>query len=129
MNITLYRYREDQFGTHGQIENANGDVICYTIERPWLNNQSDVSCIPLGTYQCSPHVKSNNGQECWILNDVPDRTGILIHTGNTDQDSEGCIIIGLMTSTEGVYNSEAALEKLHTVLPANFTLMILNSNI
>jgi len=118
MQITLYRVKSDQYGTHGQIEESLGDVLCYTIER-----NDDLICAE-GTYACEPHIKSNNGQKCWILDDVPGRTGILIHTGNTENDSEGCIIIGLQSNGEGVLESELALQKLQNTLPSNFTLKI-----
>ncbi len=120
MKVTLHRYREDLFGTHGQIEDSAGSVLCYTIERG-----AGLRC-PVGTFNCEPHTKSNNGQKCWILDDVLGRTGILIHTGNTENDSEGCIIIGLMTNAEGVLESELALQKLHAKLPSTFTLEIKN---
>lgn len=118
MKVILYRYRRDLFGVHGQIEFPDGKVLCYTIER-----HDDKIC-PAGTYQCEPHVKSNNKQLCWILKDVPGRTGILIHTGNTEGDSTGCIIIGLMTNAEGVLESRMALDELHAKLPSIFTLEI-----
>lgn len=124
MKLTLYRYREDSFGTHGQIENESGTVLCFTIERPWLNNMHDVSCIPVGIYNCKPHVKTNNGQRCFILNNVPGRTGILIHCGNTEKDSEGCIIVGMSTNAEGVLESQTALQNLLNKVPLAFTLEI-----
>jgi hypothetical protein len=124
MKIVLYRTLQDKYGTHGRMEDEAGKVSCYTIERPWLNNQHDVSCIPDGTYTCVPHVKSTNGQLCWRLLNVLNRSGILIHTGNTEDDSEGCIIIGLMYNDTGVLESEMALEQLHKILPSNFELEI-----
>jgi hypothetical protein len=127
MNIILRRLSEDNYGTHGRFEYENGVVICQTIERRWYDNQRDISCIPDGTYGCVPHVKSNNGQECWLLNNVPDRSGVLIHTGNTENDSEGCIIIGLVATPEGVEESALALEKLHTLLPSDFTLAVISN--
>lgn len=118
MQVTLYRTKSDQYGTHGHIENSIGDVLCFTIER-----NDDRLCAE-GSFNCEPHIKSNNGQKCWILDDVPGRTGILIHTGNTEEDSEGCIIIGLNPTGEGVSESQAALQKLQSTLPSNFTLKI-----
>ncbi|MCL6462025.1 MAG: hypothetical protein I4O51_09170 [Flavobacterium micromati] len=34
-------------GTQGSLE-WNGTLVCYTIELPWLGNQSRISCIPEG---------------------------------------------------------------------------------
>ncbi len=123
MKLTLHRIKADFFGTHGQIEDPRGNVLCYTIER------NDSKLAPVGIFTCIPHVKSNNGQHCWLLENVPGRTGILIHTGNTEHDSEGCIIIGLQTNGEGVQESVLALQKLHARLPSTFTLEIVNDKI
>lgn len=127
MIVTLHRIKQDQYGTHGVIEDAEGNVICSTIERPWLNNAHGVSCVPDRDYPCEPHIKSNNGQHCWELQNVPDRTGILIHTGNTEGDSEGCIIVGLVATEQGVGQSQAALDLLHQKLPSTFTLKIVST--
>ncbi len=120
MIVTLHRIKADLFGTHGQIEDEWGNVLCYTIER------NDDKLAPVGIFNCVPHVKSNNGQHCWMLENVPGRTGILIHTGNTEYDSEGCIIIGLQANGEGVSESVLALQKLQARLPSTFTLRITN---
>ncbi len=122
--IKLLRTKADLYGTHGKLVNEAGELLCYTIERPWLGNKHDFSCIPEGIYECVPHVKSNNGQKCWLLRNVPGRSGILIHTGNTDLDSEGCIIVGLMSSESGVLESELALAKLQGTLPKTFILKV-----
>ena len=29
----------------------NDELICYTIELPWKNNQKSISCIPPGLYK------------------------------------------------------------------------------
>lgn len=70
-----------------------------TLELPWLNNQHNISSVPLGTYTCtrraaSPSITAGLGS-CFQLLDVPDRNGILIHVANTVRDLKGCIGIGL----------------------------------
>jgi len=64
-----------------------------TLELPWRNNQRYISCIPNGRYKASPGFSSSKGQII-RLHDVPDREGILIHTGNGPDDSQGCILAG-----------------------------------
>ena len=49
MKIELQRYAYDSRGTMGVIT-LEGERF-YTIERPWLDNAANVSCIPEGTYQ------------------------------------------------------------------------------
>ena len=70
----------------------------YTIERPWLDNAANVSCIPEGTYQTGWR-KSPKFGETWQIEDVPNRTYILIHAANYPKDVHGCI--GLGTSLMG----------------------------
>ena len=69
--------------------------VYYTLERPWLNNRRSVSCIPVGEYkgavQYSPRFKALLPE----LLDVPGRSQILIHAGNTEADTQGCILLGM----------------------------------
>ena len=57
-----------------------------------------VSCIPEGTYQTGWR-KSPKFGETWQIEDVPNRTYILIHAANYPKDVHGCI--GLGTSLMG----------------------------
>lgn len=66
----------------------------YTLEEPWKNNEPKVSCVPTGTYLVRPH-NGMKWQGVWALQAVTGRTGILIHTGNTVLDIEGCILVGM----------------------------------
>ncbi|MDY0308163.1 MAG: DUF5675 family protein, partial [Desulfovibrionaceae bacterium] len=72
-----------------------GVFSCFTLERPWLNNQRRVSCIPAGTYKGRVLPSPRFGIDLPELLDVPGRDQILIHPGNTIDDTEGCILIGL----------------------------------
>ena len=68
--------------------------ILYTLELVWDDNKKEKSCIPEGVYKALPHVSPNFGWSLWLQN-VPNRTEILIHTGNFITDSLGCILPGL----------------------------------
>ena len=67
--------------------------FCLTVERPWLNNQTGISCIPKGEYIIKP-VESPKFGATWEVQNVVGRSHILIHRGNVDDDSHGCIIVG-----------------------------------
>ncbi len=123
VKVILQRLIEDKYGTHGELKDEEGKTLCCTIERPWLNNQHDISCIPAGEYACIPH-DSPTHPKCWEVSGVPDRTAILIHTGNTEADSAGCIIIGATASVTGVLMSKVAMDKLREILPRYFTLEV-----
>ena len=66
---------------------------CFTLELPWVDNKSYVSCIPDGSYMCKVGYSNKNGLVIHI-NNVPDRTYIQIHAGNYTSDIEGCTLVG-----------------------------------
>lgn len=79
-------------GTFG-VFSINNFPFAVTCEREWLNNQKGISCIPTGRYWCK-RVHSIKFGDTWEVTGVDGRTEILIHKGNIDDDSHGCIIVG-----------------------------------
>lgn len=69
------------------------EVLGYTIEVPWPDDNKDSSCIPPGTYNGIIHYDKVN---CWVieLDSVPGRTGVQIHMGDYARDVPGCILVG-----------------------------------
>ena len=62
-----------------------------TLERPWLNNQVMISCIPPGIYKFK---RDHFGKHQWFsILDVPNRTNIEIHPGSKVEHSNGCILM------------------------------------
>ena len=96
--------------------------LCHSLELPWLENHRNVSCIPSGTYKVTKGF-SNRFAECFYLHNVPGRSGILIHPGNSVKDTQGCILPGLDTTPSGVLHSRDAIKKLYT-LPSEFKLIV-----
>ena len=71
----------------------------YTLELPWRDNARGVSSIPDGWYEIERRVSSlttvqRHGGWTWEVKNVPGRSGILFHAGNTTRDTRGCILIG-----------------------------------
>lgn len=69
-----------------------------TLELPNKQNLKDISCIPTGRYHCTrvENRITHSGVRIpatFLVNDVPNRGGILFHTGNRAEDSKGCILI------------------------------------
>ena len=77
-------------GTNGKLE-CEGKLICNTIELPWKNNETRVSCIPEGNY----FIKKRYSQKFqWHLEieNVQNRSLILFHPANNAlQELNGCI--------------------------------------
>lgn len=72
----------------------DGQTI-YTVERPWLDNQQRISCIPVGEYYLKErHFHKGNYAAIAIVN-VPDRTHILFHKANKASELLGCIAPGM----------------------------------
>ena len=62
-----------------------------TLERPWLDNQPNISCIPAGHYKFT---RDTHGRFQWFMVlDVPNRTNIEFHTGTKPTHSQGCILV------------------------------------
>jgi hypothetical protein len=106
-------------GTQG-ILLYNGQLICYTIELPWIQNKRNISCVPEGLYtlqkRYSPKFKDH-----FHLKNVVGRSLILIHpANNAKKELEGCIApVSYHTGIGKGNSSRKAFHKLtNLVLPA-----------
>lgn len=94
----------------------NKEFFCSTIEDKYrdLSKEKKVygeTCIPFGTYKVIINMSPKYGRLMPRLLDVPHFDGILIHYGNTEQDSAGCIIVG-KRSGQKVINSRDTFNRL-----------------
>lgn len=121
---------------------VDGEYLCDTIEdldrgldQSWSLWQitrkkvSTTTAIPTGRYrltidQVSPkfgkrkYYKDYCGGKLPRLQDVKGFSGVLIHRGNSDKDSAGCLIVGYNTIVGMVTNSQKAFESLYAKLKA-----------
>ena len=95
----------------------NGKHIAYTIELPWRENKKRISCIPEGTYILRKRY-SEKFKWHFVLLDVPNRSGILIHPANDAQkELQGCIAPVTKITGEGKgTESRKAMHKLMDAL-------------
>lgn len=94
----------------------NKEFFCSTIEDKYrdLSKEKKVygeTCIPFGTYKVIINMSPKYGRLMPRLLDVPHFEGILIHYGNTEQDSAGCLIVG-KRSGQKVINSRDTFNRL-----------------
>jgi len=90
IQVTLTRYYSP-CGTHGVLTTPSQEFR--TIERPWIDNLVNVSCIPEGNYICKTYYSKRHGKT-FEITDVKGRTYILFHKGNKPSNVKGCIAIG-----------------------------------
>ena len=116
MKLRLVRVSEYKDATLGVLC-LDDRPIAVTLEDKWRDNERMVSCIPTGAYKVMRHISPKFG-ECFKVIDVPDRSEILIHAGNTHKDTHGCILLGLMYGTVGteaaILSSRAAVANFMT---------------
>ena len=133
MRAKLNRVAYGQKQTIGKMYNLDDNDYIQaefdTLELPWQDNKTFVSCIPEGNYSVITRYSKSFGSHFHLKN-VVDRTYILIHKGNFYTDIEGCIIIGKDLSdidNDGlvdVQDSAKAMQELKKIFLESFELEI-----
>lgn len=70
------------------------------------------TAIPTGTYNISITYSPKFKRDMPLIENVKGFAGIRIHSGNTDKDSEGCILVGENKIIGKVINSRETYNKL-----------------
>ena len=111
--LTLIRTEHAEGFTRGQLFKQIGeDPWLYTIERPWRNNEPNISCIPVGIYRIVYGRYNKGNYPCYEIPNVEGRSLIKIHIANRARELRGCIAVGCnLWSHNAISNSKLALEK------------------
>lgn len=88
---------------------GQGGILCKILELPWRKNARQISCIPEGEYLVTysdpvleddptTDADESGGRHArpyahYIINDVPNRSGILVHRGARPSHSHGCQLV------------------------------------
>lgn len=133
MKLTLRRKFKGPAYTVGDLS-IDGKFFCNTLEdavralpatcpdtprgRPCTCREKvrEKTAIPAGTYKITLEYSPRFKRRMPRLHDVPHFLGILIHTGNTEADSAGCILVGENTVKGKVLNSRATFGRLYALL-------------
>lgn len=71
------------------------------------------TAIPTGEYKLTIDYSPHFGKNCFHILNVKGFDGIRIHSGNDEEDSEGCLIVGQNKLVGKVINSKDTLAKLY----------------
>lgn len=90
--------------------------FCNTLE-PAISTGKKVKygkgcCIAPGIYSIDFHYSPKFGKYMLTLCGVRGRSGILVHSGNTPNDTSGCILVGKRENISVLSNSRSTLDKL-----------------
>lgn len=106
--VTLTRSYQSDDVTLGMLKVQGVDhAPIYTLENPWIDNKPYISCIPADSYVCEKF-NGTKFKDVWQLMGVPERSYILIHHGNFERDTSGCILVGMEA---GYINEEIAIKQ------------------
>lgn len=78
------------------------------------------TAIPAGKYKVILTFSNRFQKVLPLLLDVPNFEGVRIHSGNTSADTEGCILIGIVRTENGVAMSRDAMKELMPMLDKAF---------
>ncbi len=119
--IELVRMETSEEGTFG-IMKIDKKIFCITLEPPNKQNLSNISSIPTGQYIIKPY-SSAKFPEVYQVIDVPERTNVLFHKGNTVGHTAGCIIlgqtVGKLKGDRAILNSGATFGRFKDLLKGN----------
>jgi len=133
--LEISRFLEDKYQTlakffvldHCELELFSG----YILELPDKDNKTSISRIPQGSYTCVKRNSPKYSDHFHVL-DVEKRSYILIHHGNYNTDTRGCLLPGkdlIDINGDGlkdVTSSKKTMAKLNELLPDEFELCIIN---
>lgn len=111
---TLERMTFTDKSTIGELR-IDGDLACFTLEDTCRAKGIKISgktAIPAGRYEVIVNYSERFKRLMPLLLNVPDYEGVRIHTGNTDADTEGCILVGMRKDDDVIYDSKKAFDSL-----------------
>lgn len=102
--------KRDSIDVHGCQSTLlrDGHPWLYTMEHSYGAGDDWQAKVPAGTYECvlGDHTLHSGPIRTYEITGVPGHSGILFHKGNTEGDSEGCVLLGML---RGELNGEPAV--------------------
>ena len=127
MILYLQREASNANNTHGTLS-KDGAVLCETLEdvvrevpgepvASWkVKNQT---AIPSGTYELTLENSPHFGEDTLTINRVEGFDKIRMHGGNTEADTEGCVLLGTIRTETGIRNCAPAVNAIKELVKAS----------
>lgn len=116
MNLTLHREVHTDKSTIGKLY-IEESFICYVLEDVVRDVKiKHETAIPAGKYEVIISWSPRFQRQLPLLVGVPGFDGIRIHPGNTDKDTDGCLLPGTTQGVDFVGGSKIAFDKLYAKL-------------
>lgn len=112
MNLTVVRQWFYPHASLGLLK-INDTYTCFTLEDAARAEGVKIcgsTAIPPGKYAVVIDHSERFGKEMPHVLNVPMFEGIRIHAGNTDQDTSGCILVGLSRAGDKIFDSRKAYD-------------------
>lgn len=128
MVITIKRLYKTDTSVIGELL-IDGIFECFTLED--IERAVKIkgeTAIPKGTYRVIINESNRFKRLLPLLIDVPNFEGVRIHSGNSNHDTEGCILVGQTRNKNYIGQSRKAFDKLFKKMQAakNITLTIIS---
>ena len=112
MKIEIKRLHKTENSTIGELT-IDGKFECYTLE----DKERDIkikgeTAISKGTYKVIINQSNRFKRLLPLLLNVNDFEGVRIHSGNSNHDTEGCILVGKTYSIDYIGQSRKAFDSL-----------------
>lgn len=113
MILGVKRFSTGPAGTFGRLT-VDGADTGYTLEPPWNDGQNrhETDAILPGLYEVTINFSHRFQRLMPLLMAVPGRSAIRIHPGNTDKNTEGCLLVGQEILGPYLANSRAIFDPL-----------------
>ncbi|MCP4671573.1 MAG: hypothetical protein GY857_09725 [Desulfobacula sp.] len=94
MKLQIFRFEHSKTQGNRGIQMLDGEFIGFSIECPDQYNLPFISRILPGRYIAKKQKSTRHGY-CWFIQDVPNRTAIILnHKGNSARSFSGCVGLG-----------------------------------
>lgn len=131
MKIDVDRFISDEDTTISRVM-VDGQFICFGLEDEYREEKVvGETRIPAGTYKITLRTEGGFNQRykkrfpdihkgMLHIRNVPNFEYILIHCGNTDEHTKGCLLVGMQANTEpgnmSVVSSAVAYKKIYPLV-------------